>query len=200
MIDGKRVVGSLSAPRTLLAKLWSGVQGLEHRLFAVTGEGYTVGDWDLLRRTLTCDDDHPQAHGDWMALAAAVREAGDRREAQLVWLQASDFGLASTRSAAFKAMFPGLPKSARVTSASSCAAFLERMLTFAGAPEVVDRFVAVRAYLDNLVEALLDVEGQRKARFSRCLETALKQLEDDEEPSIRELARLLRTQWGILKR
>lgn len=194
---GDPVVGSLSAPRSLVASCWP---TLETRLFAVQGDGFAIGDWDLLRRTLTCDleGESTRVHTDWLALAHAVLEDGDREEAQLVWLQCSDFGLVSRRSAAFKAMFPEQPASAKLTSASSCAAFVERTLALASSPLGIDRFVVARALLDNLVEALHEVSGKRRERLMHGVVAALEQFENDDVPAVRELSRLLRAQWTIL--
>jgi hypothetical protein len=201
LANGKQATGYLSAPRSFLVNCWAEQPKLKEQLFSLQSDGYTLGDWDLVRRTLTCDfdeDEAAQVHTDWLALINGLLKFGEKEEAQLVWLQCSDFGLVNPRSSFFKGLFQTVPQSAKLTSASSCAAFLERMLPYTSSPAVIDRFVAARALLDNLAEALSEISGKRRTSLVDNFVVALNRLSDDPSPAVRELAVLLRRLWDIL--
>ncbi|MBI5546877.1 MAG: hypothetical protein HY901_23590 [Deltaproteobacteria bacterium] len=72
------------------------------------------------------------------------------------------------------------------------------MLAFTSACPAIDRFVAARALLHNLVEALHEIGGKRRERLAHNFSVALAGLERDAVPAVGELARLLRAQWAVL--
>jgi hypothetical protein len=185
------VEGSLSAPRSLVGEVWGDIPGVTDRVWAVS-----AGRWDAVRTCLQCDD---AVQADWLTLAESLRRAGNIEEAQLTWLQAEDFATAQRRSPRFKQLFPTLSEVQQLNAASSAAAFIKRLLHHVDAASVVDRFIVARDLLDHLWEAYNDVEGKRQAQLVEEVEAGLAALDKQSEPCIRELSRLVRSQWRALR-
>lgn len=186
---GTVITGALSAPRTLVVAIWGKEPRIVERVFTVP-----VGQWDPVRQKLQCNE---TVQADWLALVDAVRATstdGALEEAQLLWLHVDDFANTNRRSPRFKSLFATLPPVAKIDSAGSEAAFVERLLPFLGNGSTLEQLIAALGVLDSIVDARRDVEGQRREKLLATYARAIDALGTQQAPALREITRLLRMQ------